>query len=116
MGKADFEQEIQVLLTRGMHAICQRRGWRLHGVGNEATHLHVVVSWIEFMESGRVMGQLKGALSHQLGREIGPPGRKWFSRGGSEKRVVDQGHFDYLVGTYLPGHSGIFWKEGMELP
>jgi hypothetical protein len=115
-GRMNFEREIQLLLTRDMHAICIRRGWRLHAIGNEETHLHALISWKEFIESSVVGGQLKGSLSHHLGKEIGPAGRKWFSRGASERRVLDEGHFAYLVETYLPSHSGVFWKEGQELP
>jgi REP element-mobilizing transposase RayT len=115
-GRMNFEREIQLLLTRETHAICQRRGWRLHGVGNEETHLHALISWKEFLKSSVVAGQLKGALSHHLGQQIGPAGRKWFSRGASEKCVLDQAHFTYLVETYLPSHSGVFWKEGLVLP
>jgi hypothetical protein len=111
-----FETAIQLLLTREVHAICLRRGWRLHAIGNEESHLHALLSWIGFVESNTVVAQLKGALSHHLGKEIGPPGRKWFSRGASEKRVLNKAHFDYLVTTYLPSHSGIFWKEGQVLP
>jgi REP element-mobilizing transposase RayT len=111
-----FEQNLQQVLTRETHAICLRRQWRLHALGNEQSHLHALISWIEYIDSSRVVAQLKGALSHHLGKEIGPPGRKWFSRGASERRVVDKAHFDYLVDTYLPSHSGIFWKEGESLP
>jgi hypothetical protein len=115
-GRMNFEHEIQLLLTREMHAICLRNAWRLHAIGNEETHLHGLVSWKDFIESGEVVRRLKGALSHHLGKQIGPPGRKWFSRGASEKRVKDREHFDYLVETYLPSHSGVFWKEGQPLP
>jgi hypothetical protein len=115
-GQIDFEKEIQLILSREVHAICHRRHWRLHAIGNEETHLHALVSWKEFIQSAKVVAQLKGALSHHLGQVIGPPGRKWFSRGASEKRVHDQSHFDFLVNTYLPSHSGIFWKEGQPLP
>lgn len=115
-GKIDFELEIQLLLTRETHAICLRRAWRLHGIGNEETHLHALVSWKEFINSSVVLGQIKGALSHHLGKMIGPSGRKWFSRGGSERRVLGTAHFAHLIETYLPSHSGVFWKEGQPLP
>lgn len=112
----NFEREIQLLLTRRTHAICLPQGWRLHAIGNEETHLHALISWKEFIESNEVVGQLKGSLSHHLGKEIDPAGRKWFSRGASVRRVLNEDHFKYLVETYLPGHSGVFWKEGQELP
>jgi hypothetical protein len=112
----NFQQAIQLLLTREAHAICLRRGWRLHAIGNEESHFHALLSWLGFIVSGKVVAQLKGALSHHLGKEFGPLGRKWFSRGASERRVLDKAHFDYPVGTYLSSHSGIFWKEGQPLP
>lgn len=115
-GRVDFESEIQRLLVRESYAICARRKWRLHAIGNELTHLHQVVSWNGFVRYQFVVGQMKGALSRALGLQIGPVGRKWFTRGSSERRVTRREHYDHLLEPYLPGHSGIFWMEGMPLP
>ncbi len=115
-GRVNFEEEMQKLITREAHAICVRREWRSHAIGNEDTHTHLLISWRQFMPCDQVIAQLKGAISHALGRHIGPPGRKWFSRGSSDRRVNDKAHFDYLVETYLPSHGGVFWEEGDCLP
>ncbi len=87
----------------------------MHAIGNEESHFHALISWTDFFEAGKLVAQLKGALSHHLGQKIGSE-HKWFSRGASEKRVLTQDHFTYLVETYLPSHGGIFWKEGQPLP
>jgi hypothetical protein len=88
----------------------------LHAVGNEESHLHQLISWKGFVSYQKIVQQMKGSLSHALGKQIGPAGRKWFTRGASEKRVSDQEHFDHLVETYFPSHRGLFWKEGQPLP
>jgi hypothetical protein len=111
-----FQHDVQLILTRETHAICQRRGCRLHAVGNEESHLHAVTSWLDFIDCSKVVMQLKGSLSRCLGLEFGAEGRKWFSRSASEKRVLNREHLDYLVTAYLPTHSGVFWKVRLPLP
>jgi REP element-mobilizing transposase RayT len=112
----EFNEPIQRLLIRAAWETCRRRGWRLHAVGTDPTHIHLLVSWIEFLLWSNVFNRLKNGMSYMLGKEIGPRGRRWFVRGGSRKRVVERGHFDYLMNTYLPDHRGVFWREGQELP
>ncbi len=41
--------------------------------------------------------------------------RKWLSKGGNERHVKNQEHFDYLISTYLPSHGGWKWEEGRGL-
>jgi len=94
---------------------CARRNWRLHCVATEPTHVHFLVSWRCEEKWNAVRTRLKTLSSLMLGRKCGRPGRKWFSRKGSRKRVRDREHFDYLVNEYLPGHRGLRWRKG-DLP
>ncbi len=110
-----FDEPMQRLLIRVAHDVCRRNRWRLHASGNELTHSHMVVSWRTFNRYEAVAQRLKGNLSFALGKEIGPRGRRWFTRGQSERRVFDRPHFDHLVGTYLPDHRGVYWREGWPL-
>ncbi len=111
-----FDELIQQVLILGAHNICQTRRWRLHAVGSDPSHVHLVVSWTSFIPWKQVQEKLKNVLSLFLGRATQQPGRRWFVVGGSRKRVTDQEHLSYLLNTYLPDHVGVFWREGMELP
>ncbi len=107
-----FDRRHQEILTWIAHDACYRRSWRLHFVATEPTHVHYLVSWPDDQMWQDVSKRLKNLASLTLGRKAGPPGRKWFVRHGSRKRVRDRGHFDYLVNSYLPRHRGRCWREG----
>ena len=107
-----FKQDHQKILIWTAHDACHRRQWQLHYIATETTHVHVLVSWREFMPWEEVSKRLKNLMSLMLGRKLDAPGGKWFSRKGSRKRVQDKQHFDYLVGHYLPSHRGLRWREG----
>ncbi|MCA9234787.1 MAG: hypothetical protein KDA44_04925 [Planctomycetales bacterium] len=85
-------------------------GCRLHFVATEPTHVHLLVSWSTQCTWACVRKSFKKALTIRLKGQLGK--RPWFSENGSRKRVTDQDHFDYLVGKYLPDHSGWKWCEG----
>jgi hypothetical protein len=110
------ERTVQEILVLGCYDVCQRRGWRLHGVGTDPLHFHWVVSWRGFLRWQEVRRQTKNVLSLLLNRITGEQGRRWFVRDGSRKRVTDADHLDYLLKKYLPDHRGIFWREGLPLP
>ena len=110
------EQIVQEVLVIGCIDVCRRRGWRLHGVATDPTHLHWVVSWREFVEWGKVLQVTKNVLALLLNRVTGQAGRRWFVRDGSRRRVADRDHLDYLLGRYLPDHRGLFWREGTPVP
>lgn len=114
--QVQFTTEIQNVMIHAAHDICQRREWRLHAVGFEPTHGHFLVSWHGFTPWLDVRAKLKNILSLILGRYKGAEGRPWFSDGGSRKRVTTPKHFSYLIGQYIPKHSGQKWFEGDSLP
>jgi hypothetical protein len=101
----------QVMLAMTFDA-CQRRDWRLHCFASEPTHIHLLVSWKQYQPWQDVRAKLKNLLSWQLGRQFQQRGRRWFVGDGSRKQVVDRKHFDYLMGTYLPHHRGLLWRDG----
>jgi len=111
-----FDRKIQEIVILGTIDICRRRGWRLHGIGTDANHVHMVVSWKHFLEWEKVQGKIKNLLSLFLGRASGQEGREWFVRYGSRKRVQNHKHLEYLLKVYLPDHRGPFWREGDPVP
>jgi hypothetical protein len=115
-GVIQFDADMQRVLIVGTYDICQRRGWRFHGAGNDLTHYHSLVSWKGFVDWQEARDTLKNILSLFLGRWTGREGVTWFVEGGSRKRVETREHFDYLLDTYIPDHRGVYWREGMPLP
>jgi hypothetical protein len=114
--KVDFDAPIQEVLILGSYDICRRRNWRLHCVGTDLSHVHMVISWRGFKPWREVMEKLKNVLSLFLGRATQTPGRRWFVTDGSRKRVMNEEHLNYLITEYLPDHPGLFWREGQPLP
>jgi len=85
---------------------------RGHFIAAENTHLHVLVSWRSNAAWQLVRRRLRSSLTRWLNREV--ERRTWFSKQPSRKQVNDQRHFDYLMSTYLPKHSGLKWREELE--
>ena len=108
-----FHQEVLIWIVCDA---CKRRGWRAHFVATEPTHIHILVSWRSARPWREVGQRIKTLASLMLGRKIGRSGQKWFSRGGSRKRVRTRKHFNHLVDKYLPGHGGLQWREGDQVP
>jgi len=113
---AKFVREVQILLIRIAYDFCARRKFRLNGVGNEEGHVHYAMSWRGYCHWHEVMRRLKNVLSTELNKHFDTPGRRWFVRGGSRKRVLNLPHLKRLVAKYFPDHPGPWWREGMQLP
>lgn len=107
-----FDVEHQRILIWIAFDACARRNWHLHCVGTEPTHVHIIVSWRTRESWQDVSAKLKNLASLMLGRKLGQPGRRWFVREGSRKRVRDKEHLHHLVTQYLPSHRGLFWRDG----
>jgi len=95
---------------------CGHQRLQLQSGTTESTHLHFLVSWRDDRNWNTVRNALKMSLSLRLKRESGQasntPRKEMqikLSRGGSRKRVENREHFDYLMETYLPSHSGLKW-------
>ena len=121
-----FDARIQQMLIDAAREAAGHQEFRLHCVGTEPTHVHVLVSWIDDRSWQRMRAGLKQSLTRGLNRALlqraGQPAatcagaeddarQPWFSRSASRKRVRDRAHFDYLVTEYLPSHRGAFWRE-----
>ena len=108
--EAAFDESVQLLLIEELQSAAKFQRLRLHGVATETTHLHAVISWADEREPESLTKELKKSLSLRLNRAVAK--RKWLAKGGNERRVKDQEHFDYLMRVYLPSHGGWKWEEG----
>jgi len=111
-----FTTQMQQILVLGSYDVCQTRGWRLHMAAAEPSHLHLIVSWRQYLPWQKVRQRIKNVLSLSLGRAASQAGRQWFVREASRKRVTDREHLDHLTNSYLPKHRGLLWREGQPLP
>lgn len=84
--------------------------FELYFVATDDTHVHILIGWRDEPDPARMRSSLKGSVTRALKRARGP--RTWLAEGGSRKQVKTRGHFDYLISTYLPKHTG--WKWGGE--
>lgn len=107
---ATFEDLHQRALIDEVHVAAEHQAFRIHFVATEPTHIHILVSWHDDERRFETLRWgIRQSLSRRLGREFGT--RQWLSEGGSRRHVTNQEHFEYLVCTYLPGHSGWKWAE-----
>jgi len=113
---AVFTEDVQRIIIRVTYDFCERRKMRFHGAGNEDGHTHLALSWKSYMHWHEVMRRLKNILSKMLNEVFNTPGKRWFVRDGSRKRVKNRAHLNRLLDEYFPDHPGIFWREGMPLP
>ena len=111
-----FTVDNQLVMLWILSDACRRRNWRLYQIASEPTHIHLLVSWREFLPWQKVRGKLKNLMSRELGRQCSMPGHRWFAGGASRKRVKDRRHFEHLMKRYLPSHRGLVWREGDPLP
>lgn len=81
---------------------------RLHGIGTDTTHLHILTSWYGQRTWEQLRYKLKRVLTYRLA-ELHQ--QQWFVRAGSRKRVKDHEHFNYLMHEYIPKHQGHKWFE-----
>ncbi|QNN21376.1 hypothetical protein HED60_03515 [Planctomycetales bacterium ZRK34] len=104
-----FDANIQRLLINAVMECCTYQGYRLHCSFTDATHVHVLVSWRSSKRVSVVRQSIKQSLTRYLNRHIHR--RNWLARKGSQKRVKDRDHFEYLMRKYILKHSGWKWRE-----
>ena len=129
--EARFEVEVQELLHSVIVEIAAEQEVRLHACVTCPTHVHILVSFrspacicgaskycgrgCEARERAEgVIVRMKRKMGQAVAAREGTKGRPWFSRGWDLTRVGTRGHFDHLVGEYLPKHeveqAGVFRK------
>jgi hypothetical protein len=105
-----FTVAVQETLIPAVLHSCECQQLSCHFIATETTHVHILLSWRTPRTWQLVRKQLSSTISRRLNeihqRQI------WFSKSPSRKRVKDRDHFDYLMATYLPKHSGWKWVEG----
>jgi len=111
-----FTPDILLVLHSGALDIAQRRGWRIHAVFGETTHLHLVVSWQDETSPQEMRRVFANLLSKFLGEHAGVRGKRWFARRPSCKPVRDRTHLAHLVGEYREQHRALRWREGAAPP
>lgn len=104
-----FDQTAQRVMIEELLIASQHQSLRLHYVATELTHIHVLVTWSDERPWEKVRSSVKSSLSRRLKLHLRK--RNCLSEGGSRRLVSSDEHFDYLVQTYLPGHSGLKWSE-----
>ena len=109
-GEVVFTSEVQRVLVAAARALCQQKGWRLHQVMTDKTHVHTLLSWRGFLEWRSVRRSLKYRFTSELNGMLGNE-HPWFSEAGSRKRVRDRKHYDHLMDEYLSKHDGVYWRE-----
>jgi len=104
-----FDRQLQNSLIGITKEACDFQLLRLHAMATDASHVHILVSWSTKKPVGRIRQNLKQSLTRRMNERVCHA--KWFSRGGSQKRVADRKHFNHLMKTYLPSHRGRCWIE-----
>jgi len=95
----------QGILIAAAREMSQHKAYRLHAIVANPSHVHVLASWGgQETQWSHVAHTFKRILGMKLSKAHATTGRRWFSRGGSRKRVRDREHFDHLVSSYLPKH------------
>lgn len=114
----ELDQRLQEIAIAQLQHSCRILKVRLHAVGTDPTHVHVLVSWKHVGEWIEVRRSIRRWLTVALRGELDPyqgtadVKRPVFSRSSSRKKVNNEKHFAYLVKRYLPSHRGVCWTEG----
>ncbi|MCO6046738.1 hypothetical protein NG895_22810 [Aeoliella sp. ICT_H6.2] len=101
--------ELQRVIALSVVASQERQRFVACYTATDISHAHVLISWTDGRDAVKMRGLVKGSLSRALNAAF--RSQKWFSEGGSRKRVRTRSHFDYLLGTYLPSHRGVKWSR-----
>ena len=109
---ASFDEAVQLLVIEEAIVTAEKRGFRLHAVAIESTHVHVLMSWADDRTYQQLRRGLRESISRRLNAHLR---RRWLEQCSSSKQVKDRKHFDYLMDEYLPSHSGWKWTVGKGL-
>ncbi len=110
-----FDVNVQRVMIDELLVASGFQKFRLHAVGSDESHLHVLSSWRDDRIGDQLQRSIRSSLSRRLNKEFGK--RTWFVENSSHRRVKTRDHFDHLVQTYIPDHPGWKWdpKKGTYL-
>jgi len=107
--EVEFGDEHQQALIGEIHIAAHHQNFRTHYIATEPSHIHSLVSWTDDLRTfEKLRASIRQSLSRRLSREFRK--RRWLSEGGSRRRVSNEDYCNFLVCTYLPGHSGWKWS------
>jgi len=85
------------VVVQSIDATCLYREWQIHARDCRTQHVHVVVAALSTSPK-LILEQLKAWTSRRLSCCSGkPPGRRWWSRGGSGRWIFDQAGLESAV-------------------
>ena len=95
-----FDHEQRVAVEEAIAAHCQVRGWHLHAVECRSQHVHVVVTAADRAPND-VMTQFKAWATRALKASAGyrglPCRTRWWTEGGSQRRLFQEGDLASVV-------------------
>jgi len=109
---ASMTKMVQQVVVDAVREKCEIKDWTCHGIATDLSHVHILLSWEAYTPWESVRRGLKSSITRQLNVRIAR--RKWLTQKGSRKWVKARNHFDYLLTTYLPSHSGVGWYRHLD--
>jgi hypothetical protein len=106
-----FDNTMQRKLIAHVLTIPDHIQLRVHAVSTEPSHVHVLVSWSIERSWLSMRMSVRTSITKWLKSLSFETNPLLLSRGSSRKRVHHRSHFEYLMGRYLPKHSGVQWYE-----
>lgn len=107
--KVTFNEFIQLNIIDAIQENHKHSHYRLHAIATDPSHVHILISWHDQRPTAKLRTAVKQAVTRHLNLSIQK--QQWFSRKGSQKRIRDKQHFDYLMKVYLRRHKGLSWYE-----
>ncbi len=104
-----FNQSVQQCMIDALQENLSHSHYRLHAIATDSSHIHILISWQDQRSTAMLKSTVKQALTRHLNQSVQK--QQWFSRKGSQKRVKDKQHFEYLMNIYFPRHKGLSWYE-----
>jgi REP element-mobilizing transposase RayT len=106
-----FDERVQQAMIHAILAAAEHQRLRIHSVGTDNTHLHVLASWHDDRAIDKVAARLRYSITRHLNQTFFT--RSWLGEGGHTEHVENRGHFEHLINVYIPKHAGLKWREGI---
>ena len=106
---ASFAPSTQRLLIEVVQKASAHVDSRLHSVGSDVSHFHLLMSWRDEREMRMLYRAIRYAMTRALNEHLGR--RTWFTKNAHLDRITCRDHFNRLVDKYHPSHRGWGWSE-----